>query len=115
MSDAEPGKNGSGNGYEEQDVNPNKLILYGVISVIVVVVVVVFVIDYFSATKEEMISEMVLEPESVALRELRAREAEELGSYKLLDPAEGRYRIPIERAMELVADEAYRTRSQEQP
>jgi hypothetical protein len=112
MSEAEPGKIGpDSSGYEEQDVNPNKLILYGVTSVIMVAVVVVFMFDYFTATKEEMISDMVLEPESVALRELRAREAEELGSYKLLDPVEGVYRLPIERAMELVADEAYRRRT----
>jgi hypothetical protein len=49
----------------------------------------------------------VLKPESAPLRDLRAREMETLTTYKVLDPVKSVYRIPISRAMELMADEAY--------
>jgi hypothetical protein len=97
-------------GYEKQDVSVNKVILWGVMSILVVVVVIIWGLDYFTAVKEEIVRNQVLSPQSVALRELRAREAEELGSYKLLDSANGVYRVPIDRAMQLMADEAYQER-----
>ena len=100
-------------GYEKQDVSVSKVVLWGVMSILVVIVVIIWGLDYFTAVKEEIVQEQVLSPQSVALRELRAREAEELGSYKLLDSAAGVYRIPIDRAMELMADEAYRERQTE--
>ncbi len=97
-------------GYEKRDVNVNKIILAGVISVIIIVVLVIVVFDQFTAVKEELVYEKVLKPESVALRELRTRETEELTTYKVLNEKDSVYRIPIERAMELMAEEAYQRR-----
>ncbi len=94
-------------GYEEKDVNTLKIFGYFAAGTIIVVIVLIFLIDFFIATKEEVVYEAVLKPESVVLRELRAREEEELGSYSVLDEEKGVYRIPIERAMEIAADEAY--------
>ncbi|MFZ5981701.1 MAG: hypothetical protein ACOYVF_13845 [Candidatus Zixiibacteriota bacterium] len=99
-------------GYEKSDINIAKVIIYGVFGIIFLVAVLIFTWDYFAAVKEKTVREMVLQPTSVPLRELRARENGELTSYKLLDASKGVYRIPIERAMELMADEAYRARSQ---
>lgn len=42
---------------------------------------------------------------AIQLRDLRAREAAALSSYKILDEAQGIVQIPIERAMQLVVDE----------
>ncbi|MBU0982690.1 MAG: hypothetical protein KKA42_02400 [candidate division Zixibacteria bacterium] len=95
-------------GYEKRDVNVNKVVFIGVMSIIIVVVAIFFVVDYFSVAREEVFQDMVLNPKSVPLRELRAREEEELNSYKVLDSTRNEYRIPIARAMELMADEAYR-------
>jgi len=78
------------------------------------IVILVLLYEYFMASSRNMVEEMVLKPQSVALRELRAREVEELNSYKILDPEKGIYRIPIDRAIELMADEAYRQRLQDQ-
>ncbi len=97
-------------GYEKRDINPVKVFLFGIAGVIVIVVVVIFMISYFTATREEIVYEEVLKPESAALRELRAREEEELNSYAVLDAKKGVYRIPIQRAMELMAEEAYQAR-----
>ena len=70
------------------------------------VVIVLFSFDYFEVTREEMVYDMVLKPESEKLIELRARETDELTTYALLDAEKGIYRIPIEQAMSLVAAEA---------
>ncbi|PKK83135.1 MAG: hypothetical protein CVT49_10015 [candidate division Zixibacteria bacterium HGW-Zixibacteria-1] len=97
-------------GYEKSDVNLKKVFLYGILGIILLIIVIIFVVDQFSAMKEEIVYEQVLRPESAPLRELRAREIEELGSYKLLNSADSVFRIPIERAKQLTADEAYRER-----
>ena len=99
---------GPGNaGYEKGEVNVRRVVFFAAVSIVVVAALLIFSLDYFTAVKEELVQELVLEPQSATLRELRAREIEELSSYQLLDSAAGVYRIPVRRAMELVADEAY--------
>lgn len=94
-------------GYEKRDVSANKVIFVGVMGILLLVVLVVAMIDYFTVFTEEQIYVSVLKPESSALRELHAREAEALHSYKLLDAAKGVYQIPVERAIDLMADSAF--------
>jgi len=94
--------------YEKKDVNLNKIILTGVISVIAIVVILVFILDFFTAVTEEIVYEQVLKPESDSLRVLRVRENEILNNYNCLDTARQVYRIPIDQAMQVLADEAYR-------
>lgn len=101
------GQNIKDSGYEKRDVSAVKIILYGILGVIAVVIVIFFIWEVFSATRERLVQKMILEPQSAAIRELRARETEELNSYKLLDAEKGTYQIPIERAIELMADEAF--------
>lgn len=110
-NNVQPQINPEGDGYEKRDVNLAKVLIYGLLGIAVLVVIVFFVLDYFTAASEEAIYEAQLKPESVALRELRAREDEELNSYAVLDAQKGIYRIPIGRAMELIAEEAYRARA----
>jgi hypothetical protein len=98
-------------GYETRDVDLKKVAIWAVVTTLLVIFSVIFVWDYFIGAREKIVERVVLAPESTELRELRAREAEELGTYKLLDSAKGQYRIPIERAMELVAEEAYRSQA----
>ncbi len=97
-------------GYEKRDVSANKVIFVGVMGILLLVVMVVAMIDYFTVFTEEQIYETVLKPESSTLRELRAREAEALHSYKLLDATGGVYQIPVERAIDLMADAAFQER-----
>ena len=97
-------------GYEKKDVNLRQIILGAVVIIGVIVVILVLLTRYFVIVKEAQVYDAVLKPESAALRELRAREAEVLNSYKLLDSANGVYQIPISRAMELTADEAFQSR-----
>jgi len=94
-------------GYEKQDTNAFRIGLILVISTVILVVVLIFTANLFSTMKENAFTEAVLKPESTALRELKAREVDVLGSYGIVDATKGIYRIPIERAMQFVADEAY--------
>ena len=96
-------------GYEKRDVSATRIILFGSLGVVAVVIILIFIWEVFSATSEKLVQEMVLRPQSAAIRDLRARETEELNSYKLLDAEEGIYQIPIDRAIKLMAEEAYRT------
>lgn len=95
------------NGYEKSDLNVKKVILFFALGVVLMVVIIIFLLDYFHTVKDDIVYEAVLQPQSITLRDLRARETEELTSYKLLDEEKGIYRIPLERAKKLLADEAY--------
>lgn len=99
-------------GYETGDVNVKKIILFGLGFAVILAIILVGLYQLFMAQTEKQIYESVLKPESVPLRDLRAREDEILNSYKLIDPAKKVYQIPIARAMQLLADEAARSRIQ---
>ena len=99
----------SGGGYEKQDVNLLKIALFGILGIIILIIVVILLVNYFTLIQEQVIYQEVLRPESSALRDLRVRETEELNSFAVLDSAKGLYRIPVERAMALLADEAFQT------
>ncbi len=97
-------------GYEKRDINAVKVLILGAIGAVVIIILLVIMYQYFASSSRKMVEDVVLKPQSVAIRELRARETEELNSYKLLDAEKGIYRIPIDRAMQLIADEAYQER-----
>ena len=93
-------------GYEKRDVSAKKVLFWGIAGIIIIVVILVVLVEYFLLVKEDYYHEIVEKPRSEELMKLRERENEELNSYKLLDEEKGVYRIPVERAMELVVDEA---------
>lgn len=111
MNQATDPNSPSSSGYEKSDVNLRKTIVAAVAIVVVVALSLVVLSEYYLSVKEEYIYEMTLKPESAALRDIRAREDEILYSYKLLDSTSGAYQIPIDRAMELIAEEAFRSRT----
>ena len=93
------------NGYEKKDVKISKIITYTVVLVILFVAILIFLNEYFLYSSEEVYYENVLAPQSAQLQEVRAREDELLTQYKVIDAQKGIYRIPIERAMQLIADD----------
>lgn len=109
MADMSHDHHGARFGYEKRDANLKGITIVSLAGVLLLILAIVFVDDIFVLTKEQIIYETVLRPESVPLRDLRAREDEVLYSYKKLDSAGGVYQIPIDRAMQVLADEAYRT------
>ncbi len=97
----------AGAGYEKSDVAIGRLVLVTLASVIFTVTMIVVLFQYFSVEKEAQFQLVVYAPESMPLRELRAKEDADLSSYGIVDDSLHHYRIPIERAMELVANEAF--------
>ena len=102
----------SNNGYERQDINAYKVIGYSVFGVAVLIVLLVILNDYFLIEKNEMVYQTNLKPVSSDLRDLRSWEADVLTNYKLLDPDKGIYQIPVDRAMQLMAEERFQKRLQ---
>ncbi len=98
--------------YEKKDVNVSKIVGFTVAIIILLTAILIFMMEYFIYSREKMVYENVLKPESVELRELRAKEDRILHSYEVVDEEKGVYRIPIDRAMKIVADEAYRARKE---
>ena len=109
MSETSQDHHDSPFGYEKRDANLKWILIISLSGALFLILSIVLLDDIFVLTKEEIIFESVLRPESIPLRDLRAREDEVLHSYKKLDSAAGVYQIPIDRAMQVLADEAYRT------
>jgi hypothetical protein len=99
-------------GYEKLDVNMKSVISVSIVGFLGVITIIFILTQYFTAAKEKQIYNAVLKPESLSARDLKAAEAEILGSYKVLDAKKGVYQIPIERAMALVADESFKASQQ---
>lgn len=94
-------------GYEKTDVAVGKVVLVTFAAIVIIGLTALAMELMFVTEKEDQFQKVVFAPESTVLRDLRAREDAELHSYEVVDTANGRYRIPIERAMQLMADEAY--------
>jgi hypothetical protein len=94
-------------GYDTHEANIKFIITLAVICIIILAISIVIVDQIFTISREKLIHDIVLAPESIALRELRSREDEALNSYAVIDTVKGIYRIPIDRAMTLVVNETY--------
>lgn len=103
----------AGGGYREKDINLKGVFLVAGGVLVILVLIVVFLDQFFILSKEEVVYQQVLAPQSKALRELRAHEDEVLGSYGVIDKDKGVYRIPISQAMKVVADESFKERQKE--
>lgn len=94
-------------GYEKADVSVPKALIVGLLLTLLIVAFAVVLNEYFIVVTEETVYEQQLRPESASLRDVRAKETELLTSYGIVDTTAGVYRIPIDRAMELMANEAF--------
>ncbi len=92
-------------GYEKSDTNVKVIMIVAIASIAFVIVSIIFLNELFLAEKEQLIYDAVLAPESEALLKLRAHEAVEAKTFRAIDST-GKYQIPIDLAMELIAAEA---------
>lgn len=95
--------------YERRDANPRKIMIAAVSLFSVVVVLIVGLSELFTMATDAQIKEAVLKPESAPLRDMRSKEQDVLNNYKIIDAAKGVYQIPIARAMDIAAEEAYQS------
>ncbi len=99
--------NDADSGYEKSDVSSTKLFITAFVILFLIVILVIFVNDMFVSSKEKLIEDVVLSKPSAELRELHAQEEKVLENYKVMDADKGIIQIPIDRAMQLLADEAF--------
>ena len=92
-------------GYEKEGVNVKKVFILIILGVVVIAVSLVILNEYFFYSKEQVVYEEVLKPESITLKELRAREDSILTSYGYSDSTKTTFRIPLEKAIELTLED----------
>jgi hypothetical protein len=93
-------------GFDTAEVNARSVTIFLIATVVMLVVVIGGVQFYFDSIHEREFYEKVMVPVSEDLRDLRAREDGQLGSYGYVNKDAGVVRIPISRAMTLLAREA---------
>lgn len=91
------------------DTHEPNLRFIGALTGLIVLALIVLLLAlqaYFDRLWEREVYVKVLAPESETLREVRAREEQQLHRYTYLDRQRGTVQLPIERAMELLIEEA---------
>ena len=92
-------------GYDKQEPPAGLIAGLSLATFVALIAVILGVRAYFDYTKqqyEEKVGQAVAED----LKNLRSNEDEALNSYKVLDKDKGVVRIPVRRAMELIAEES---------
>lgn len=92
-------------GYNPDEPKTVMIAVFAVLSIIALIGSVLFLQYYVDLTKETQTYQKVLAPESVDIKTLREKENAQLGSYGYVDQAKGVARLPIDRAMQLLAEE----------
>ncbi len=93
-------------GFDTSEVNAKAVGIFIVVAVVMIVAIIGGVQFYFDSIQAREIFEKVGAPVSDDLRDLHAREDGQLGSYGYMNKDEGSVRLPIRRAMELLATDA---------
>ena len=96
----------AGQGFDRSEPNVRFIAIFGAGTLVLLVVSVLALQYYYNRVLEEQVFVKVQEPVAQTLVDLRTREDEELHSYRYLDREKGTVRLPIERAMELLASES---------
>jgi hypothetical protein len=97
-------------GFETTDPRSGAIALVGAGIVILLVLIIVGVEAYYDRVRDQQIFVKQLQPVSEDLKALRAREDTDLNSYRYIDRAKGAVRLPINRAMDLLVEEAHAKR-----
>ena len=92
--------------FEPSDTDGRSILIFGVIGVVVLVATVGLIQLYFAWAHGNEVESQVLLPPSTELRNMRAREEKDLTTYGYTDQTRTVVRLPIERSMELLAQEA---------
>jgi len=93
-------------GYDTTEPKASAIAIFGILTMVLLLIVVFGIQFYFDTSKEHQVYTTVLAPEAQQLQDLRAKEDQQLTSYGYIDKQKGSVRIPIDRAMTLVAQEA---------
>lgn len=89
----------------EDDPDSSATVAIGIAGAILLVVIVVALQGLFGQAAGSEFRRKVEAEKPVEYDSLRARQLEQIGTYRFIDPKEGVVAIPIDRAMELLVDE----------
>lgn len=92
--------------YEHQEPKNNLIAFLLIVSCIFVVAVCAFLSWMFIVTRDNEYARKINQSSYVDLQNLRKSEDARLGSYQYVDKDKGVVRIPVERAIQLMAEEA---------
>lgn len=93
--------------YDRQEPNSGLIAVFGIVTIVTLVGIVLGIQYYYENVYERKVRDQQLSQVGADIQTVRAKEAGLLDNgYALIDEAKGVYRIPIARAMELVAEEA---------
>ncbi|HHN74652.1 MAG TPA: hypothetical protein ENK10_05420 [Acidobacteria bacterium] len=73
---------------------------------IVIIAIVLALEGFYNYAEEQMFEQRVVAVEDTGLARVHAEQLEKLMEYRWVDRQEGRVQVPIERAMELVIEDA---------
>lgn len=90
---------------KNSNTNPNLkwLVIATFVSVVILILSFIIINECNVASQEEVLSAQINTKQPAMLQQDRTREDSLLTSYEVLDSAQAIYRIPINRAMELIA------------
>ncbi len=97
----------SSSGFDNTEPRGRMIAALGGAIVILLVLAVAGVQAYYDHVLEQQVFVKQLQPVSEDLQALHAREDNDLHAYHYIDRAKGTVRLPIERAMDLVIQEAH--------
>ncbi|HMB94007.1 MAG TPA: hypothetical protein VKP65_24365 [Rhodothermales bacterium] len=95
-------------GVQHEGVGAASILGFIFATITAIAMAVVFVFFYSGFVAEETARKAAAGVDYPELRQVEATADEQLEQYKILNDAEGVYRIPIDRAMELMVNETYR-------
>jgi hypothetical protein len=93
-------------GYEKRDTNVHLIIVLGGFLMVLFIFAIWFMWQVYFHAQDRLVQEVVVQPQVDSLRQARILEREPLHQYALLDSDSGVYRIPIDSAMKMMAEEA---------
>ena len=96
--------------YDHTEPKGSLLLVLIVLTAVLLALMGIGIQYYYQTLREHEIQQRVLIPENIQLQDLRNKEAYDLSTYGYADKAAGKVRIPIERAMQIVAQEAKENR-----
>ena len=91
---------------DDSDPKSTPTLLVGVVGMILLMVIVLLVEVLFHRTSEAEIYRKVISEQPLELRQVQAEQLEQLNGYRWVSEPEGEAAIPIERAIDLVVEEA---------
>lgn len=93
-------------GFDRAEPSARAIAVFAIGSLVLLVLTILAIQQYFDHIWNQAVYEKVLAPPSEQLREVRGRDDWNLTHYMFMDKASGQVRIPVDRAMELMLQDA---------